>query len=72
MEMGWWDHWHLRVGMPGEEMFAGDQVRTPVTDGGFAEQCIYNLAFYRVGLKPWQRGLGIGIGMEGRSSARCR
>merc|ERR1712151_67597 len=45
----------------GKEMFAGDQVRTPVTDGGFAKQYINALAFYREGLKPWQRGLEIGM-----------
>merc|ERR1719346_408010 len=45
----------------GAEMFAGDQVRTPVTDGLFAKQFIDNTAFYREGLKPWQRGLEIGM-----------
>jgi len=45
----------------GKEMFAGDQVRTPVTEGGFAKQYLNNLAFYREGLKPWQRGLEIGM-----------
>jgi len=45
----------------GKEMFAGDQVRTPVTEGRFAKQFINNLAFYREGLKPWQRGLEIGM-----------
>jgi len=45
----------------GPEMFAGDQVQTPVTNGGFATQFVDNLAFYREGLKPWQRGLEIGM-----------
>jgi len=45
----------------GKEMFAGDQVQTPVTNGGFAKQYLNNLAFYREGLKPWQRGLEIGM-----------
>merc|ERR1712045_548168 len=39
----------------------GDQVQTPVTDGLFAKQFLDNLAFYREGLKPWQRGLEIGM-----------
>jgi len=45
----------------GAEPFAGDLVQTPVTDGGFAKQFIDNCAFYRDGLKPWQRGLEIGM-----------
>jgi len=45
----------------GPEMFAGDQVQTPVTNGAFATQFVNNLAFYREGLKPWQRGLEIGM-----------
>jgi len=45
----------------GPEMFAGDQVQTPVTNGAFATQFVDNLAFYREGLKPWQRGLEIGM-----------
>jgi len=45
----------------GPEMFAGDQVQTPVTNGLFATQFVNNLAFYRDGLKPWQRGLEIGM-----------
>merc|ERR1711997_1331051 len=45
----------------GKEYFAGDQVQTPVTNGSFAVQYLNNLAFYREGLKPWQRGLEIGM-----------
>jgi len=45
----------------GKEYFAGDQVQTPVTNGSFAVQYLNNLAFYRDGLKPWQRGLEIGM-----------
>jgi len=45
----------------GPEMFAGDQVQTPVTSGLFAKQYVNNMAFYREGLKPWQRGLEIGM-----------
>mmetsp|Transcript_80421 Transcript_80421/g.253885 ORF Transcript_80421/g.253885 Transcript_80421/m.253885 type:complete len:376 (+) Transcript_80421:66-1193(+) len=45
----------------GPEMFAGDQVQTPVTNGAFATQFVNNLAFYREGLKPWQRGIEIGM-----------
>lgn len=45
----------------GPEMFAGDQVQTPVTNGAFAVQFVNNLAFYREGLKPWQRGLEVGM-----------
>merc|ERR1712151_595323 len=47
--------------MGGPEMFAGDTQMTPVTDGLFARQFLDNLAFYREGLKPWQRGLEIGM-----------
>merc|ERR1711879_839131 len=45
----------------GKEMFAGDQCQTPVTNGRFAVQYLNNLAFYREGLKPWQRGIEIGM-----------
>jgi len=45
----------------GKEYFAGDQVQTPVTNGSFAVQYLNNLAFYRDGLQPWQRGLEIGM-----------
>jgi len=45
----------------GPEPFAGDQVQTPVSNGTFATQYRDNLAFYREGLKPWQRGLEIGM-----------
>jgi len=45
----------------GPEPFAGDQVQTPVTSGLFAKQYVNNMAFYREGLKPWQRGLEIGM-----------
>merc|ERR1712125_239385 len=45
----------------GKEMFAGDQCQTPVTNGRFAVNYLNNLAFYRKGLKPWQRGIEIGM-----------
>merc|ERR1719284_1953780 len=45
----------------GPEPFAGDQCQTPVTQGLFAKQYVANMAFYREGLKPWQRGLEIGM-----------
>merc|ERR1719215_957035 len=45
----------------GEEPFAGDQTKTIVSDSRFSKQFIANCAFYREGLKPWQRGLEIGM-----------
>jgi len=45
----------------GPEPFAGDQCQTPVTQGLFSKQYTASLAFYREGLKPWQRGLEIGM-----------
>merc|ERR1719495_2243638 len=45
----------------GPEPFAGDQCQTPVSNGGFAVQYTNAMAFYRDGLKPWQRGLEIGM-----------
>merc|ERR1719188_1812994 len=45
----------------GPEPFAGDQTQTPLTAGLFATQFMGNLAFYRKGLEPWQRGLEIGM-----------
>eukprot|EP00929_Paragymnodinium_shiwhaense_P051078 TRINITY_DN2571_c0_g1_i3.p1 TRINITY_DN2571_c0_g1~~TRINITY_DN2571_c0_g1_i3.p1 ORF type:complete len:382 (-),score=124.40 TRINITY_DN2571_c0_g1_i3:129-1274(-) len=45
----------------GPEPFAGDQVQSLVSDGLFAKQFINALAFYREGLKPWQRGIEIGM-----------
>merc|ERR1712176_1416397 len=45
----------------GEEPFAGDQVKTIVSDSRFSKQFIANCAFYREGLGPWQRGLEIGM-----------
>merc|ERR1712146_445276 len=47
--------------MGGEEPFAGDQTKTIVSDSRFSKQFIANCAFYREGLKPWQRGLEIGM-----------
>ncbi|CAE7228009.1 psaL [Symbiodinium microadriaticum] len=41
----------------GKEPFAGDQVITLTENGLFAKQFLSALAFYREGLKPWQRGL---------------
>merc|ERR1719333_621395 len=45
----------------GPEPFAGDQIQSPLTDSRFGKQFIDNCAFYREGLKPWQRGLEIGM-----------
>mmetsp|Transcript_60012 Transcript_60012/g.112125 ORF Transcript_60012/g.112125 Transcript_60012/m.112125 type:complete len:358 (+) Transcript_60012:73-1146(+) len=45
----------------GKEPFAGDQTITLVENGLFAKQFLAALAFYREGLKPWQRGLEIGM-----------
>ena len=45
----------------GKEPFAGDQVQTLLENGRFSKQFLSNLAFYREGLKPWQRGLEIGM-----------
>lgn len=45
----------------GPEHFAGDQCQTPVNAGGFAKQFIKAWAFYRDDLKPWQRGVEIGL-----------
>jgi len=45
----------------GPEPFAGDQVRSLVTDGKFALDFLDNMAWYRKGLKPWQRGIEIGM-----------
>jgi len=45
----------------GAEPFAGDLVQSVVSDGKFAKDFIGNTAFYREGLKPWQRGLEIGM-----------
>lgn len=50
-----------RVKFRGPEPFAGDQVMTPLADGYFSKQYVANMAFYREGLKPWQRGLEIGM-----------
>merc|ERR1719221_845994 len=45
----------------GAEPFAGDQIKTIVSDSRFSKQFLANCAFYREGLKPWQRGLEIGM-----------
>jgi len=45
----------------GEEMFAGDQTKTIVSDSRFSKQFLANCAWYREGLKPWQRGIEIGM-----------
>jgi photosystem I subunit 11 len=57
---GWWDA-GVWIKWRGPERFAGDQVQTAVRDSVFAKQFLSNLAFYRMGLKPWQRGFEIGI-----------
>lgn len=50
-----------RTQFRGPEPFAGDQTMSPFTDGYFAKQYVAAMAFYREGLKPWQRGLEIGM-----------
>merc|ERR1712061_174558 len=45
----------------GPEPYAGDLVQTPVNAGNLAKNFIGAFAFYRDGLKPWQRGLEIGM-----------
>jgi len=57
---GWADTGAL-IQWKGKEPFAGDLVQTPVTDGRWSKQYIANMAFYREGLKPWQRGIEIGM-----------
>jgi hypothetical protein len=57
---GFWDA-GVKIKWQGPERFAGDQVQTAVRDGLFSKQFLDNLAFYRQGLKPWQRGLEIGM-----------
>jgi photosystem I subunit 11 len=57
---GWWDS-GMWLNWRGPEPFAGDQVRSAVKDSLFSQQFIDNMAFYRKGLKPWQRGLEIGM-----------
>jgi photosystem I subunit 11 len=52
---GAWIQWR------GAEPFAGDLVQSPVTDSYLGKGFIDNMAFYREGLKPWQRGLEIGV-----------
>eukprot|EP00930_Biecheleria_cincta_P104285 TRINITY_DN964_c0_g1_i2.p1 TRINITY_DN964_c0_g1~~TRINITY_DN964_c0_g1_i2.p1 ORF type:complete len:370 (-),score=62.43 TRINITY_DN964_c0_g1_i2:256-1365(-) len=57
---GWIDTGAL-IQWKGKEPFAGDLVQTPVTDGRWSKQYIANMAFYREGLQPWQRGIEIGM-----------
>jgi len=57
---GWVDTGAL-IQWKGKEPFAGDLVQTPVTDGRWSKQYIANMAFYREGLAPWQRGIEIGM-----------
>jgi len=57
---GWWYSGAI-VNFRGKEPFAGDQIISPVTDSRFSKQFIAAMAFYREGLKPWQRGLEIGM-----------
>ncbi|CAE8620832.1 unnamed protein product [Polarella glacialis] len=45
----------------GKEPFAGDQIVSILTDGSFGRQYVENMAFYREGLRPWQRGIEIGM-----------
>jgi len=56
----WWYNGAL-IQYRGKDRFAGDQMQTPVNASGFAKQFLANTAFYREGLKPWQRGLEIGM-----------
>jgi len=46
----------------GREPFAGDLMQEPVWSVGLSRGLVQALAFYRDGLKPWQRGLEIGMG----------
>jgi len=57
---GFWDA-GVTINFQGPERFAGDQIQTAVRDSAFSQQFLDNLAFYRQGLKPWQRGLEIGM-----------
>jgi len=57
---GWWSA-GVDLQWKGPEPFAGDQVQILVRDSGFSKQFLDNLAFYRQGLKPWQRGFEIGL-----------
>eukprot|EP00931_Biecheleriopsis_adriatica_P016086 TRINITY_DN1197_c0_g1_i5.p1 TRINITY_DN1197_c0_g1~~TRINITY_DN1197_c0_g1_i5.p1 ORF type:complete len:400 (-),score=89.00 TRINITY_DN1197_c0_g1_i5:66-1175(-) len=57
---GWW-YTGAQIQWKGKEPFAGDQVQTLIENGGFGKQFLANMAFYRDGLKPWQRGLEIGM-----------
>ncbi|CAK0794007.1 unnamed protein product, partial [Prorocentrum cordatum] len=57
---GWWDA-GFTINFQGPERFSGDQIQTAVRDSAFSQQFLDNLAFYRQGLKPWQRGLEIGM-----------
>lgn len=45
----------------GDEPFAGDAVQSAVTDSKFAKDFLKAFAYNRDGLKPWQRGLEIGM-----------
>jgi len=56
---GWWYTGALIDYKPKEPFSA--EVRTPLTEGRFSKMFIQNTAFYREGLKPWQRGIEIGM-----------
>jgi len=56
---GWWYTGALIDYRPKEPFSA--EVRTPLTEGRFSKMFIQNTAFYREGLKPWQRGIEIGM-----------
>jgi len=56
---GWWYTGALIDYNP-KEPFSAD-IRTPLTEGRFSKMFIKNTAFYRDGLKPWQRGVEIGM-----------
>merc|ERR1712224_167036 len=45
----------------GAEHFAADLTQTPVNAGKFAKDFVGAWAWYREGLRPWQRGLEIGL-----------
>jgi len=56
---GWWYTGALIDYRPKEPF--SSSVRTPLTEGRFSKMFIENTAFYREGLKPWQRGIEIGM-----------
>jgi photosystem I subunit 11 len=52
---------NVSVQWRGREHFSGDQIQTWVRSSGFSRKFIGNTAYYRQGLKTWQRGIEIGM-----------